>query len=53
MPGPTAADVMSSLVVTLAPDDDIYDAMHTLLKKRISCASVIDDEPERHAVALV
>ena len=33
---------MSPLVVTLSPDDDIYEAMHTFLKKRISCAPVID-----------
>ena len=40
----TAAEVMSPLVVTLSPDDDIYDAMHTLLKKKISCAPVLDDQ---------
>jgi CBS-domain-containing membrane protein len=40
----TAAGVMSPLVVTLSPDDDIYDAVHTLLKKRVSCAPVLDAE---------
>ena len=42
MSGPTAADIMSPLVVTLTPEDDIYSAMRTLLKKRLSGAPVID-----------
>jgi CBS-domain-containing membrane protein len=44
MPNLTAKRVMSPLAVTLSPDDDIYGAMHTLLKKRISSAPVIDGE---------
>jgi len=44
MPGPTAADIMSPLVVTLTPEEDIYSAMRTLLKKRLSGAPVIDRE---------
>ena len=43
-PGPTAADIMSPLVVTLTPEEDIYSAMRTLLKKRLSGAPVIDRE---------
>jgi len=42
MPSQTAKQVMSPLVETLSPDDDIYSAMHTLLKKKISSAPVID-----------
>ena len=44
MPGPTAADIMSPLVVTLTPEAEIYSAMRTLLKKRLSGAPVIDRE---------
>ncbi len=51
MPNRTAAEVMSPLVVTLSPDNDIYDAMKILLKKRISSAPVID--AERHLVGIL
>jgi len=44
MPSKTAGEIMSPLVVTLSPDKNIYEAMHTLLKKRTSCAPVIDAE---------
>jgi CBS domain-containing protein len=40
----SAADIMSPVVVTLSPADNIYDAMHTLLKKKISSAPVVNDE---------
>lgn len=44
MPDRTAADIMSALVVALSPEDNIYAAMHTLLRKRLSGAPVIDGE---------
>ena len=44
MPHRTANGVMSPIVVTLSPDDDIHRAMHTLLKKRISSAPVVDGQ---------
>jgi CBS domain-containing protein len=34
---------MSQLVVALFPETDIYEAMHSLLKKKVSGAPVIDD----------
>jgi CBS-domain-containing membrane protein len=37
-----AAEIMTRLVVTLSPDTDIVDAMHTLLKKKTPEAPVID-----------
>ena len=43
MPNRTAADIMTKRVVTLSPDDDIYAAMRTLLKKKISGAPVVDE----------
>jgi CBS domain-containing protein len=43
MPNRTAADIMMTKVVTLAPGDDIYAAMRTLLKKKISGAPVVDE----------
>ena len=44
MPNRTANTVMSPLVVTVSPHDDIYRAMQTLLRKRISSAPVVDAE---------
>ncbi len=44
MPNRTAADVMTKKVVTLSPDTDIYAAMRTLLKKKISGAPVVDTD---------
>jgi CBS-domain-containing membrane protein len=44
MPNRTANGVMSPLVVTLSCDDDIYRAMRTMLKKRVSSAPVVDGE---------
>ena len=44
MPNRNAKEVMSAVVVTLSPDDDIYGAMTTLLKKKISSAPVIDGQ---------
>ena len=44
MPKRTAADIMTKKVVTLSPDDDIYTAMRTLLKKKISGAPVVDGD---------
>ncbi|MFQ5790627.1 MAG: CBS domain-containing protein [Acidobacteriota bacterium] len=43
MPSPRASDMMSKLIATLSPDTDIYTAIQTLLKKRISGAPVVDD----------
>jgi CBS domain-containing protein len=40
----TAADYMSSKLITLAPDMDIHGAMRLLLSNRISGAPVIDAE---------
>ncbi|MDH3475325.1 MAG: CBS domain-containing protein [Rhodospirillales bacterium] len=40
----TAADYMSSKLITLAPDMDIHGAMRVLLSNRISGAPVIDAE---------
>lgn len=37
----TAADIMTRLVATLAPEMDIIDAMHVLLKKRTPEAPVL------------
>lgn len=35
-------DYMSASVVTFSPDDDVLEAIHTLVEKRISGAPVID-----------
>ena len=40
----TAADVMTRSVVTLSPESDLYSAVETLLKHRISGAPVVDAE---------
>ena len=42
MPNGTAADVMEKNVVTLSPEADVYSALRTLLKKKISGAPVVD-----------
>jgi len=42
MPNRTAADIMTEKVVTLSPDTNVYAAMRTLLKKKISGAPVVD-----------
>ena len=44
MPNRTAADIMTKKVVTLSPDTDVYEAMRTLLKKKISGAPVVDKD---------
>jgi CBS domain-containing protein len=41
-PGPTARDIMTTHLVTLAPTSSIFSAIRTLLKHRISGAPVID-----------
>jgi CBS domain-containing protein len=38
----TAADMMAGSLVTLSPDTDIYEAMQTLVRNRISGAPVVD-----------
>lgn len=42
MPDRKAADMMSSLIVTLSPEQDIYTALHALLAKKVSGAPVVD-----------
>ena len=42
MKNQTAADILTRLVLTLAPDTNIADAMHALLKKKTPEAPVID-----------
>ena len=42
MPSHTAADIMTRSVVTLLLTSDIYDAVRTLLKHKISGAPVVD-----------
>ena len=44
MPHRTAADIMAKSVVTLSPETDVYSAMRTLLKKKISGAPVVDQD---------
>ena len=44
MPNRTAADIMTKKVVTLSSDTDVYAAMRTLLKKKISGAPVVDGD---------
>ena len=43
MPSQTAADIMTRSVVTLLLTSDIYDAVRTLLKHKISGAPVVDE----------
>ena len=40
---PTVRDAMSNWYFTLEPDMDVYDAISALLRKRASCAPVLDD----------
>jgi CBS-domain-containing membrane protein len=40
----TAAEIMTRLVVTISPESDIIDAMHTLLRKKTPEAPVIDSD---------
>jgi CBS domain-containing protein len=42
MPHPTASDLMDEFVTTLSPETDIYHAIESLLKKKLSGAPVID-----------
>ena len=44
MPERKATDIMIRKLITLSPDTDIYEAIHTLIKKGISGAPVIDNE---------
>ncbi len=39
----TIADIMTTELVTFHPDQNIHQAIHTLLEKRISGAPVVDD----------
>ena len=39
---PRAKDLMATRLVTLTPDMDVFEAIHLLLKKRVSGAPVID-----------
>ncbi len=39
-----ATEIMTRLVVTISPDADIVDAMHTLLRKKTPEAPVIDSD---------
>jgi CBS domain-containing protein len=40
----TASDLMDEFVTTLSPEMDIYSAIESLLKKRISGAPVLDEQ---------
>ncbi len=40
---PTVRDAMSKWFFTLEPSTDVYDAIAALLRKRASCAPVLDD----------
>jgi CBS domain-containing protein len=42
MPERKAADIMTRKLIILSPDTDIYEAIHTLIKKGISGAPVVD-----------
>lgn len=44
MPERKATDIMVRKLITLSPDTDIYEAIHTLIKKGISGAPVVDNE---------
>ena len=39
----TARDIMTRSLITLSPESSIFDAMSTLMTKRISGAPVVDD----------
>lgn len=49
-PLPTAADIMRRHVQTVAPDDDIEQAVRLLLKKDISGAPVVDPDGKLRGV---
>ena len=40
----TVADIMARSEATLGPESDIYDALERLLKSRLTCAPVVDDD---------
>ena len=42
MPSQTAADIMTRSLVTLSPEDGIYQAIKVLLRRKISGAPVVD-----------
>jgi CBS domain-containing protein len=42
MPERKAADIMTRKLIILSPDTDIYEAIHTLIRKGISGAPVVD-----------
>ena len=44
MPNRTAADIMTRKLIILTPETDIYEAIHTLIKKGISGAPVVDGD---------
>ena len=44
MPNRSVADIMTKKVVVLSPDTDIYAAVRTLLKKKVSGAPVVDKD---------
>ncbi len=41
---PTAADWMSTNVLTFSPDDDLFDAMNQLLANHFAAAPVVDEQ---------
>ena len=41
---PTAREIMAQSLITLAPDSSVFDAIRTLVKKRISGAPVVDSD---------
>ena len=41
---PTAREIMVKSLTTLAPDTSLFDAIRTLVKKKISGAPVVDAE---------
>ena len=43
MPDRTVADIMTRSVITLSPEADIYDAVRTLLKHKITGAPVVGE----------
>ena len=43
-PIPTARDIMTRSLITLAPEDSVFSAIRVLVKKRISGAPVVDGE---------
>ena len=41
---PTAREIMAKSLITLAPDSSVFDAIRTLVKKKISGAPVVDPD---------